>query len=38
MQQQKLTLLSSPFDMSQMIALANYYDQQILINSVYFQI
>ncbi len=34
-QQQKLTLLSSLFEM---IALAKYYDLQISVNSVYFQI
>ncbi len=35
MQQQKLTLLSSLFEM---IALAKYYNLQISVNSVYFQI
>ncbi len=37
-QQQKLTLLSSLFDMYQMITLAMYYDLQISVNIVYFQI
>ncbi len=37
-QQQKLTLILSLFDMLQVIGLAKYYDLQISVNIVYFQI
>ncbi len=37
MKQQKLTLLSSLFDMQQIIVLDKYYDLQISVNIVYFK-